>query len=67
MVNGVDVTIRQGEVLAIIGANGAGKSTMLGFAAWPAAAGSGTDQLLDRRSLSPYRPAAAVDSILSRF
>ncbi|MFI8261794.1 MULTISPECIES: ABC transporter permease subunit [unclassified Streptomyces] len=41
VLNGLDLTVRQGEILAVLGPNGAGKSTACRVAAGALAAGSG--------------------------
>jgi ABC-type sugar transport system ATPase subunit len=59
--NRVDVTVRRGEIHGFVGANGAGKSTVLGLIAGRLEPTSGALQVLGQR-LEPGSPRAARDA-----
>src|SRR5688500_3526156 len=53
--NGVDLEVRAGEVLAVLSANGAGKSTALGLLTGRIAPDAGTVQLMGGDPREPAR------------
>jgi ABC-2 type transport system ATP-binding protein len=56
-VNGVDLTIRQGEFLGLLGPNGAGKSTLINIIAGLTRADSGSVAVMGHDVVSDYREA----------
>lgn len=59
VVNDVDITVRQGEVLCLLGENGAGKSTVAKMLAGVVKPDSGV-MTLDGEPYAPSSPAAAI-------
>jgi ribose transport system ATP-binding protein len=59
VLTGVDFDVRQGELLALLGENGAGKSTISGIIAGPVAPSGGTMEWQGQ----PYAPALPADAI----
>src|SRR5204863_718457 len=66
VLKGVDLDVREGEILAVLGTSGSGKSTLLHVLGWIDSADAGTIHYegQDRAALSPTQRATLRNEVI---